>query len=107
MEDRGGRQNQEEHGSEEEEEHRMAERPEEPVGMSSEARIGQKLREIGDQFHQEHVQLVSVILKCVSFILPDSPFEGGGPVLQARPGQGNSSSKKRKKKKRHCIHLHS
>ncbi|KAM7367965.1 hypothetical protein PAMP_014225 [Pampus punctatissimus] len=36
---------------------RMAERPEEQAGVSVEAQIGQKLREIGDKFHQDHVEL--------------------------------------------------
>ncbi|CAB1339771.1 unnamed protein product [Coregonus sp. 'balchen'] len=40
---------------------RMEERPEEERAEdSAEARIGRKLREIGDQFHQDHVQLVRV-----------------------------------------------
>lgn len=60
MEDRGERQ------SEEEEEEgrgegndRMAERPGEQAGVSVEVQIGRKLREIGDKFHQDHVELVS------------------------------------------------
>ncbi|XP_071007875.1 bcl-2-modifying factor-like [Oncorhynchus clarkii lewisi] len=52
MDDRGERRR------EDEERRRMEERPEEErVEDSAEARIGRKLREIGDQFHQEHVQL--------------------------------------------------
>lgn len=55
--DRGERQN-EEGRREDEERRRMEERPEEErVEDSAEARIGRKLREIGDQFHQDHVQL--------------------------------------------------
>ena len=55
MDDRGERRR------EDEERRRMEERPEEErVEDSAEARIGRKLREIGDQFHQEHVQLVRV-----------------------------------------------
>ncbi|KAM9553378.1 bcl-2-modifying factor-like [Salvelinus alpinus] len=57
MDDRGERQN-EEGRREDEERRRMEERPEEErVEDSAEARIGRKLREIGDQLHQEHVQL--------------------------------------------------
>uniref|UniRef100_A0A4W5M361 Uncharacterized protein n=1 Tax=Hucho hucho TaxID=62062 RepID=A0A4W5M361_9TELE len=60
MDDRGERQN-EEGRREDEERRRMEERPEEErVEDSAEARIGRKLREIGDQFHQDHVQLVRV-----------------------------------------------
>lgn len=61
MEDRGERQIEEE----EEEEGRgeegdgMAEGPEEQAGVSVEAQIGRKLREIGDKFQQDHVELVS------------------------------------------------
>lgn len=39
---------------------RMAERPEEQPGMSVEVQIGRKLREIGDKFNQDHVELVSL-----------------------------------------------
>ncbi|XP_027140136.1 BCL2 modifying factor 2 isoform X1 [Larimichthys crocea] len=59
MEDRGERQIEEE----EEEEGRgeegdgMAEEPEEQAGVSVEAQIGRKLREIGDKFQQDHVEL--------------------------------------------------
>lgn len=62
MEDRGERQIEEE----EEEEGRgeegdgMAEEPEEQAGVSVEAQIGRKLREIGDKFQQDHVELVSL-----------------------------------------------
>ncbi|XP_047429192.1 BCL2 modifying factor 2 [Mugil cephalus] len=59
MEDRGERQ------SEEEEEERrgegndrMAEGPGEQAGVSVEVQIGRKLREIGDKFHQDHVELL-------------------------------------------------
>ncbi|XP_071772526.1 BCL2 modifying factor 2 [Centroberyx gerrardi] len=58
MEDRGERQIEEE--AEEgrgEEDDRMAERPEGQAGVSVEAQIGRKLREIGDKFHQDHVEL--------------------------------------------------
>ncbi|KAK6297828.1 hypothetical protein J4Q44_G00324110 [Coregonus suidteri] len=64
LDDRGERQNGEGRREEEEEEEeegrrrRMEERPEEERAEdSAEARIGRKLREIGDQFHQDHVQL--------------------------------------------------
>ncbi|TKS76077.1 hypothetical protein D9C73_009762 [Collichthys lucidus] len=59
MEDRGEGQIEEE----EEEEGRgeegdgMAEEPEEQAGVSVEAQIGRKLREIGDKFQQDHVEL--------------------------------------------------
>lgn len=59
MEDRGERQIEEEEGRGEEDD-RMAERPEEQAGVSVEAQIGRKLREIGDKFHQDHVELVSL-----------------------------------------------
>lgn len=56
-EDRGERETEEEEEEEDrrEEERRMAERPEGEA--SPEVRIGRKLREIGDHFHQEHVEL--------------------------------------------------
>ncbi|XP_062293666.1 BCL2 modifying factor 2 [Scomber scombrus] len=58
MEDRGERQiEEEEEEGRREEDDRMAERPEEQAGVSVEAQIGQKLREIGDKFHQDHVEL--------------------------------------------------
>ncbi|KAG7242963.1 hypothetical protein INR49_017654 [Caranx melampygus] len=62
MEDRGERQIEEEEEEEEgrgEEDDRMAERPVEQAGVSVEAQIGRKLREIGDKFQQDHVELVS------------------------------------------------
>ncbi|KAF3702809.1 Bcl-2-modifying factor [Channa argus] len=58
MEDRGERQ-----FAEEEEEgrggqdDRMAERPEAQAGVSVEVQIGRKLREIGDKFQQDHLEL--------------------------------------------------
>uniref|UniRef100_A0AAQ4PNU4 Bcl2 modifying factor 2 n=1 Tax=Gasterosteus aculeatus aculeatus TaxID=481459 RepID=A0AAQ4PNU4_GASAC len=61
-EDRGerrveGEEEQEEEGRGEED-GRMAERPEEQrAGASVEAQIGRKLREIGDKFQQDHVEL--------------------------------------------------
>ncbi|XP_061562940.1 BCL2 modifying factor 2 [Cololabis saira] len=55
MEDRGESQIEEEDGGEEN--HRMAAGPEEPAGVSVEVQIGRKLRQIGDQFHQEHIEL--------------------------------------------------
>ncbi|XP_018549986.1 BCL2 modifying factor 2 [Lates calcarifer] len=59
MEDRGERQIEEEEEEEGrgEEDDRMAERPEEQAGVSVEAQIGRKLREIGDKFQQDHVEL--------------------------------------------------
>ncbi|XP_043961992.1 BCL2 modifying factor 2 [Gambusia affinis] len=57
MEDRGGRHivEEEDRGAEDD---RMAQRPEvEPMGLSAEAQIGRKLREIGDKFHQDHIEL--------------------------------------------------
>ena len=65
MEDRGQRQHEEEEEEEMkeegrgEEDERMAERAEEQAGVSVEAQIGRKLREIGDKFQQDHVELVS------------------------------------------------
>ncbi|KAM4529121.1 BCL2 modifying factor 2 isoform 1-T1 [Fundulus diaphanus] len=57
MEDRGERQIAEEEDREEEDD-RRAQRPEvEPVGDSVEVQIGRKLRELGDKFHQDHVEL--------------------------------------------------
>ncbi|XP_035473819.1 BCL2 modifying factor 2 [Scophthalmus maximus] len=61
MEDRGERQNEEEEEEAEgrgEEDERMAERAEEHAGVSVEAQIGRKLREIGDKFQQDHVELL-------------------------------------------------
>ncbi|XP_067098249.1 BCL2 modifying factor 2 [Osmerus mordax] len=64
MEDRGERRNpgpedeedeEQDRREAEEEEHWRAERPEEQAGISTEARIGRKLREIGDQFDQDHL----------------------------------------------------
>ncbi|XP_056219280.1 BCL2 modifying factor 2 isoform X1 [Seriola aureovittata] len=58
MEDRGERQiEEEEEEGRGEEDDRMAERPEEQAGVSVEAQIGRKLREIGDKFQQDHVEL--------------------------------------------------
>ncbi|XP_070781380.1 BCL2 modifying factor 2 [Enoplosus armatus] len=58
MEDRGERQiEEEEEEGRGEEDDRMAEGPEEQAGMSVEAQIGRKLREIGDKFQQDHVEL--------------------------------------------------
>lgn len=60
MEDRGERQiEEEEEEGRGEEDDRMAEGPEEQAGMSVEAQIGRKLRQIGDKFQQDHVELVS------------------------------------------------
>nr|XP_046229352.1 bcl-2-modifying factor-like isoform X2 [Scatophagus argus] len=59
MEDRGERQNEEEEEEEGrgEEDDRMAEGPGQQAGVSVEAQIGRKLREIGDKFQQDHVEL--------------------------------------------------
>ncbi|XP_022051590.2 BCL2 modifying factor 2 [Acanthochromis polyacanthus] len=58
MEDRGEREvEEEEEEGRGEDNDRMAERPEEQAGVSVEAQIGRKLREIGDKFHQDHVEL--------------------------------------------------
>lgn len=58
MEDRGERPIEEEEEEDRgEEDDRMAEGPEEQAGMSVEAQIGRKLREIGDKFQQDHVEL--------------------------------------------------
>lgn len=70
MEDRGERQIEEEEEEEGrgEEDDRMAERPEEQAGVSVEAQIGRKLREIGDKFQQDHVELVSLTPEQVKWI---------------------------------------
>uniref|UniRef100_UPI0037E99875 BCL2 modifying factor 2 n=1 Tax=Semicossyphus pulcher TaxID=241346 RepID=UPI0037E99875 len=58
MEDRGERQiEEEEEEGRGEEDDRMAEGAEEQAGVSVEAQIGRKLREIGDKFHEDHVEL--------------------------------------------------
>ncbi|XP_074541962.1 uncharacterized protein LOC141802321 isoform X2 [Halichoeres trimaculatus] len=58
MEDRGERPIEEEEEDDRgEEDDGMAEGPEEQAGMSVEAQIGRKLREIGDKFQQDHVEL--------------------------------------------------
>lgn len=61
MEDRGERQLEEE---EEEgrghENDRVAEGPADQAGVSVEAQIGRKLREIGDKFQEDHIELVSL-----------------------------------------------
>lgn len=58
MEDRGERQiEEEEEEDRREEDDRMAVGHEEQAGLSAEAQIGRKLREIGDKFQQEHVEL--------------------------------------------------
>lgn len=61
MEDRGERQIEEEveEGGGREEE-RAAEGPEEQAGVSVEAQIGRKLREIGDKFQHDHIETVSL-----------------------------------------------
>ncbi|XP_047244639.1 BCL2 modifying factor 2 isoform X2 [Girardinichthys multiradiatus] len=57
MEDRGERQVAEEEDRGEEDD-RMEQRPEvEPMGVSVEVQLGRKLREIGDKFHQDHVEV--------------------------------------------------
>lgn len=59
MEDRGERQIEEEEEDDRgQEDDRMAEGPEEQAGVSVEAQIGRKLREIGDKFQQDHIELV-------------------------------------------------
>ncbi|KAK2856278.1 hypothetical protein Q5P01_005013 [Channa striata] len=58
MEDRGERQfEEEEEEGRREEDDRMAERPEAQAGVSVEVQIGRKLREIGDKFQQDHLEL--------------------------------------------------
>lgn len=42
------------------EDDRLAEGPAEQAGLSVEVQIGRKLREIGDKFQQDHVELVSL-----------------------------------------------
>ncbi|XP_070843645.1 BCL2 modifying factor 2 [Chaetodon trifascialis] len=59
MEDRGEIQiEEEEEEGRGEEGDRMAEGPEEQAGVSVEVQIGRKLREIGDKFQQDHVELL-------------------------------------------------
>ncbi|XP_041814541.1 BCL2 modifying factor 2 isoform X1 [Chelmon rostratus] len=59
MEDRGEIQiEEEEEEGRGEEDDRMAEGPEEQAGVSVEVQIGRKLREIGDKFQQDHVELL-------------------------------------------------
>lgn len=60
MEDRGQRQIEEEEEEEEDrgQEDEVAERPEERPEVSVEVQIGRKLREIGDKFNQDHVEVV-------------------------------------------------
>uniref|UniRef100_A0A3Q1HMF6 Uncharacterized protein n=1 Tax=Anabas testudineus TaxID=64144 RepID=A0A3Q1HMF6_ANATE len=43
-----------------EDDDRMAQRPEDQAGVSVEVQIGRKLREIGDKFQQDHLELVSL-----------------------------------------------
>ncbi|XP_055005088.1 BCL2 modifying factor 2 isoform X2 [Boleophthalmus pectinirostris] len=57
MEDRGERSMDEEEEGREEEENASAQRNEEPPAVSAEAQIGRKLREIGDKFHQDHMDV--------------------------------------------------
>ncbi|XP_057679490.1 BCL2 modifying factor 2 [Corythoichthys intestinalis] len=59
MEDRGDRRvAMEEDGRRREEDDRMAERPaRQEAAVSMEVQIGQKLREIGDKFQQDHIDL--------------------------------------------------
>lgn len=64
MEDRGERQIEVEEGEGRgEDDDRMAHRAEEQAGVSVEVQIGRKLREIGDKFQQDHLELVSLTLK--------------------------------------------
>ncbi|XP_028997291.1 bcl-2-modifying factor isoform X2 [Betta splendens] len=59
MEDRGGRRVRVEEGEGRgQDDHRAAPRPEEQAGLSVEVQIGRKLREIGDRFQQDHLELV-------------------------------------------------
>lgn len=64
MEDRGEIEEEEQEEEEEEgrgqEDDRLAEGPAEQAGLSVEVQIGRKLREIGDKFQQEHVELVGL-----------------------------------------------
>lgn len=74
MEDRGERQiEEEEEEGRGEEDDRMAERPGEQAGVSVEAQIGRKLREIGDKFHQDHVELVSLSPEAVKWMFAWTP----------------------------------
>ncbi|XP_068199257.1 bcl-2-modifying factor-like [Antennarius striatus] len=61
MEDQGERQieeeEEEEEGRGEEGDGMAAAGPEEQAGVSAEAQIGRKLREIGDKFQQDHIEL--------------------------------------------------
>lgn len=57
MEDQGESEEEEGRG---EEDAGLAEEPAERAGLSVEVQIGRKLREIGDRFQQDHVELVSL-----------------------------------------------
>ncbi|XP_054617051.1 BCL2 modifying factor 2 [Dunckerocampus dactyliophorus] len=57
LEDRGERRAEEEERRRQEEDDRMGGRPGEQAGVSVETQIGQKLREIGDKFQQDHIEL--------------------------------------------------
>lgn len=64
MEDRGERQiEEEEEEGRGEDDDRMAQRPEDQAGVNVEVQIGRKLREIGDKFQQDHLELVSLTPK--------------------------------------------
>ncbi|XP_072298168.1 uncharacterized protein [Eucyclogobius newberryi] len=57
MEDRGESSMDEEEEGRVEEENVSAQRNDEPPAVSAEAQIGRKLREIGDKFHQDHIDV--------------------------------------------------
>ena len=75
MEDRGGRQIEEEEEDGGEGNDRMAASPQEQAGVSVEVQIGRKLREIGDQFHQEHVEMVNLTSASASTLRACMHFE--------------------------------
>uniref|UniRef100_A0A3P9I9G1 Uncharacterized protein n=1 Tax=Oryzias latipes TaxID=8090 RepID=A0A3P9I9G1_ORYLA len=58
MEDRGQIEEEEEEEEDRGQEDEVAERPEERLEVSVEVQIGRKLREIGDKFNQDHVEVV-------------------------------------------------
>lgn len=76
MEDRGEIEEEEDEEEQDrgQEDDRMAERPVEQAGLSVAVQIGRKLRDIGDKFQQDHMELVSFTPKQRTESLHDFPF---------------------------------
>ncbi|KAL0967081.1 hypothetical protein UPYG_G00247560 [Umbra pygmaea] len=100
LDDRGQGRSEEEQGGreddqEEERRRRVEERPEEQQEEDSvEARIGRKLRKIGDQFHEDHVQLflqhqrnVLPVWMRLTIALYGFLFNRGAPAVPRLRGQ--------------------